>query len=415
MEQKRCVLIVCDGVGDRPMARLGGKTPLEATDTPSLDEIAKSGICGLMDTISPGVPPGSDVANLALLGYDPYKFYTGRGAFEALGCGFKLKPGDVAFRTNFSTADENLVILDRRAGRRVAHADRLAKAISKVEIKEYPDVEVLFKNSIEHRGALLLRGRGLSRMVSDSDPHKNGRKVLEVVPLDKSAEAKKTASIVNAFTKLSYQILKDHPANVERARSKLPPANIIILRGAGSMPKMDGLDRIYGVKPAAIVASALVRGVCIAAGMKIVNVPGATGGVGTDAMAKGTYAVKSLKDFDFLYVHVKGTDAASHDGSVEQKINMIKKVDGMVGYILDHVDRDSTYIALTADHTTAISARNHTGDPVPLAITGPGVRVDAVSCFSERSCSKGGMIRIRGQNLVPILMNYLEKGKKFGA
>lgn len=415
MSHGRCVLIVCDGLADRPLYQLNGSTPLEAVDSLALDEIAGTGICGIMDTLSPGVPPGSDVANLALLGYDPYKVYRGRGALEALGCGLSMRAGDVAFRTNFATVDEDLVVLDRRAGRRIEHAERLEEALKGLSLPDYPDIRVVFKHSVEHRGALVLHGGDLSRMVSSSDPGKRGLKVRMVTPLDDSPEAARTASMANELSRLSYSILKDHPVNADRRKKDLPPANILLLRGPGELPSIESLDEKYGIKSAAVVANALVRGACLSAGMKVIEVPGATGRTDTDTLAKGRYAADNISRFDLIYLHVKGADNASHDGNLEEKMKMVEKIDAMARYILDHVDREDVYVAITADHTSPISLKAHSGDPVPVAITGPGVRVDDVTRFTERACARGSLGRIRGHELMTILMDFLGRVEKFGA
>jgi 2,3-bisphosphoglycerate-independent phosphoglycerate mutase len=172
----KCLLVVCDGMADRPIKELGGKTPLEKANTPNLDSIAKNGVSGIVDTIAPGIRPGSDTAHLAILGYDPLKNYTGRGPFEAAGVGIEVQPGDIALRCNFATVDENEVVLDRRAGRIGEGTEELAQAINDLKI---PGVEIKFKESTKHRGALVLRGEGLSHQVSDSDPHREGVKAMD--------------------------------------------------------------------------------------------------------------------------------------------------------------------------------------------------------------------------------------------
>ena len=174
------IIFVIDGMGDRPVKELGDKTPLENARTPAMDKMVEEGITGIMDTIRPGVRPGSDTAHLTLLGYDPYEVYTGRGPFEAAGINVEVKPGDIAFRCNFSTADENLIITDRRAGRIQSGTDKLAEVINN-EVK-LDDVEVIFKESDGHRGVLVLRGNGLSDKITDADPKHEGNKPKTVKP-----------------------------------------------------------------------------------------------------------------------------------------------------------------------------------------------------------------------------------------
>jgi len=412
---KRAVLMVIDGAADRALRTLGGRTPLEVAHKPNIDRLAAEGVTGIMDPVAPGVSVGSDTAHLALLGYDPYETYTGRGAFEALGAGLDLEPGDVAFRCNFATVDDKMVILDRRAGRYIERADELEEAVNSIELREHPDVEVIFKHTVEHRGVLVLRGEGLSRHVSDTDPHRVGERVLECRPLEDTPEARKTAEAVNEFVRLAHEVLRDHPVNRERREEGLPPANIILLRGAGSLPRIQSLSERYGIRSACIAGIALIKGVARAVGMDVIDVPGATGGLNTDVMAKAKYAIKALEEYDLVFVHIKGTDAASHDGNVWAKVRMIERVDSAVGYIVERVDQENTYVAITADHATLTEGtRDHSGDFVPVLVWGADVIPDDIACFCERACMRGGLGRIRGLDLMNILMNYLDRVEKFG-
>lgn len=410
------MLIVADGMADRPIKELGWKTPLEVARKSSMDFIAESGVCGIMDIVSPGIPPGSDTGNMALLGYDPYRYYTGRGALEALGWGLEVKEGDVCFRCNFATVDDDLTVLDRRAGR-ISNDDasKLAESLQKVKLSD-SSVKFLFQNTIQHRAALVLRGPKLSASVSNSDPKKVGEKVLEVKPLNNTAEASFTAKIVNELLQKFHRILKNHKVNHERVKRGLPPANIILCRGAGNIPNLPTLSEIYNINATCIAVTSLIRGVCKVAGMRLTTVEGATGTPQTDYLAKAKAAVEALKgDSHFVFLHVKAPDVTSHDGDFQQKIKVIENIDSMIAYIIDHVDMSETYIAITADHTTSCVTRNHEGDPVPIAITGPFVRKDDVKRYDERSCSKGGLGRIRGVDLMPMLMNFIGKVEKFGA
>ena len=412
----KAILFIADGMADRPVKELNWKTPLEAARKPSLNQTAKAGICGMIDPIAPGTPPGSDAATLALLGYDALKVYSGRGALEALGSGVKVQPADVAFRCNFATVNQKSVVIDRRAGR-ISNEDatKLTRSLSEVKLTKSLNADFLFKNTIQHRAVLTLHGSKLSTAVSDSDPEKAGEKVLQVKPLDNSSEAKLTAKILNELLLGFHEVLKNHPVNEERVKRGLPPANIVLCRGAGTTPNLKPLSEIYGIKTACIAAAPLVRGICKVAGMKLVYVKGATGTPQTDYMAKARAAVQALKSCDLVLLHVKAADVASHDGKTKQKIDVIESIDRMAGYLLDKVGLDSTYLAVTADHTTATATGNHEGDPVPIAIAGPYVRCDDVEKYDERSCAKGGLGRIRGLDLMPILMNFLGKTKKFGA
>ncbi|MEM3700299.1 MAG: 2,3-bisphosphoglycerate-independent phosphoglycerate mutase [Candidatus Bathyarchaeia archaeon] len=412
----KAILVIGDGMADRPVKELNWKTPLEEAHKPSLNKIAETGICGIMDPISPGTPPGSDVATLALLGYDVLKVYSGRGALEAIGSGIDVLASDVCFRCNFATVDEDLIVLDRRAGR-ISDEDaaKLARSLQEVKLKKPSKVDFLFRSTLQHRAVLILRGAKLSTAVSDADPGKTGAKVQQVKPLDNSPEAKLTSKIVNELIHEFHKTLKTHPLNKERVRHGLPPANIVLCRGAGTIPQIEPLTKIYGVKAACVSAAPLVSGVCKVAGMNLVKVEGATGLPQTNYLGKAKAATNALANCDFVLLHVKAPDVASHDGNVKLKIKVIEEIDKMVGYLLNNVDANSTYLAVTADHTTSLVTGEHEGDPVPIAITGPYVRCDDVKEFSERACVKGGLNRIRGMDLTPILMNFLGKTKKFGA
>lgn len=412
----KAILVIGDGMADRPVRELSWKTPLEAAHKPSLNQMARTGICGIMDPISPGLPPGSDTATLALLGYEPSEVYSGRGALEAIGSGVKVLPGDVAFRCNFATVDENLVVLDRRAGR-IANDDaaKLAGSLRKIEGKKLLGAEFLFENTVQHRAVLVIRKRGLSSAVSDSDPGKVREKVADIKVLDDSPGAKLTAQIVNDLMHRFHKILKDHSVNNERVERGLSPANIVLCRGAGTIPRIRPLSRMYGISAACIGATPLARGVCKVAGMRLIDVQGATGTPQTDFMAKAKATVQATTTSEFVLLHVKATDVASHDRNIEQKIELIEKIDHMLAYVLNNIDSDSTYLAVTADHTTSSITQNHEGDPVPIAITGPYVRCDDVEEFDERACAKGALHRIRAMDLMPILMNLIGKTKKFGA
>jgi 2,3-bisphosphoglycerate-independent phosphoglycerate mutase len=412
----KAVLLVADGMADRPIRELGWKTPLEAASKPVLDQIAKTGICGMIDPIAPGVPPGSDSATLAMLGYDPVKVYSGRGALEAVGSGVAVLPGDVALRCNFATVNTHLVVLDRRAGRiDNADASNLAESLQKIRLPKSLRVKFIFRNTIQHRAVLVLHGPKLSPAISDSDPETSRKKVLQVKPLGEGQEAKHTADIVNALMREFGEALREHPVNRRRVTQGLPRANMILCRGAGTIPKIVPLHEKFGIRPACIAAVSLIKGVCKVAGMSLIDVKGATGTPQTEYLAKARATVNALRTHDFVFLHVKAPDVASHDGDVRLKIEVIEKIDKMLDHIVNHVNVDSTFLAITADHTTSLVTRNHEADPVPVAIAGPYVRRDDITRFGERTCARGGLSRIRGIDLMPILVSFMGKAKKFGA
>jgi len=405
------IIMIIDGMADRPIKELGYKTPLEAAVTPNMDKMAENGICGIMDPIRPGIRAGSDTSHISILGYDPYEVYTGRGPFEAAGVGVDVLPGDIAFRCNFSTADESGIITDRRAGRIREGTEEIAQSIDGMELDE--DVEVIFKESTGHRAVLVLRGNGLSDQISDADPKHDGKPPKKVFALDETEEAVKTADILNKFVQKSYALLKDHPVNLKRIESGENPANIIIPRGAGAVPKVKSFGEKYGLNPVCIAETGLIKGIAIIAGMKLIDIEGATGGIDTNLENIKNGIIKTAsKDYNFMLINVDGADEAGHDGQMEEKVKFIEKVDSVIGELMKIED---VYFILTADHSTPISTMDHTGDPVPIVITGPEVRVDDVKKFNERSAAKGGLCRIRGNNVMDILMDLMNISTKFGA
>ena len=408
MPQKKMLMIVCDGLSDRPVKQFEMKTPLQVARKPAMDALTRHGVSGTMDVIGPGIIPGSDTAHLALFGYDPFKVYTGRGPIEAAGAGLRLERGDVAFRCNFATVNKSFVVTDRRAGRIKTGTSDLAKSVSGMTID---GVTAIFKEGSEHRGVLVLRGDGLDHRVTDVDPHQEGD-VLEsraMVP-----EAKKTADAVNEFVKRSAAILREHPVNKQRIGSGLPPANVILPRGAGSIGELEPLPQRYGIRCAAVAGVTLVKGICRLVGMDVPVVQGATGGLDTDYRAKGVAAIGLLDKNDFVFVNVKAGDVASHDGDFRMKVNVVENIDVMLGLILKDI-QDDVVVALTCDHSTPVSVKEHSADPVPLAISGGGTRVDGVKEFDEIAVAAGALGRIRGMDLMPILLGTADRAKKFGA
>ncbi len=409
----KALMIIADGLAGRP-TDYKGKTCLEAANTPNIDELARRGLTGLLDPIKPGVRPGSDTAHLSILGYNPEKVYTGRGVFEALGIGMDVKEGDVGFRTNFATVDENFILQDRRAGRILSGQKELEKALQGLKPSQ-TDVEIFFKASTEHRGALVLRGPGLSSRITDADPHKTGVKVPKAKPETAEKAAKKTAEIVNEIVEQSYEILKGLPLNKKREKEGKPPANILLPRGAAIKIDLPSIKELYGINGVTIAAGALYIGIARAIGLRIKRAEGTTGGADSPILNKAKLAVEELnKEADFAFVHIKGTDSCAHDHDAEGKIAFIEKIDGVMGYFLDNLNWDETHIAFTSDHTTPIIYGDHVSDPVPIFFAGPNVMPDEVKKFNERSVLKGGLGRISGQ-VAPILFGYCDWLKKFGA
>ena len=408
MDQRKILLVIFDGLGDRPLTELGHKTPLEATPKPNLDWFAANGVNGLLDPIAPGVPAGSDTSHLALFGYDPHEVYTGRGPFEAAGVGIDLESGDIAFRGNFASVDEKMRLTDRRAGRIREGTNELAKALDGLKIGR---IKVMFRAGTDHRAALVLRGRGLSPRVSDTDPHELGVEVLECKPLESAAKA--TAKVVNTFTKQAHKILKDHAVNRARTSRGEPPANVVLLRGAGVFPDLTPIPDKLHMKAAGIAGVTLIRGMFRMVGIDVLEVEGATGGLDTDMIAKADAALTALETYDLVILHIKAPDLCGHDGKASEKIHVIERMDQMMGHLKAKLSAD-VIVAMTADHSTPVAVKDHSGDPVPLTVFGEGVRVDGVLSFDERSVAHGSLGRLRGRELMDVLLDVANRSPKFG-
>lgn len=409
MDLGKMIILIGDGMGDWPVAELEDLTPIEAAATPNLDKLSAEGENGLMDPIAAGVRAGSDTAHMAILGFDPYKYYTGRGPFEALGIGMDVKRGDVCFRVNFSTVDDNMVITDRRAGRINEGTHELAQALNGLQ---HGDCTFLFKESVAHRAALIIRGPGLGPFVSDADPHAEGEKPHEAHGNDPASE--KTAECVNWFVKKSYEILKDHPVNKSRVAQGLNPANIAMPRGAGGAPDLPPFEESYGFTGAMVVEVGLVKGIGKYLEMDVIDVPEATGDVNTDEIAMAKAVIGGLERNPFVLCNLKSPDVAGHDGDATQKVKTIEKLDRLVGYLLEHLD-DDTYIVVTGDHSTPVAAKDHTGEPLPIVLWGPHVRTDSVASFGERPCAQGSLLRITGKDVMKLLTSFTLRAEKFGA
>ncbi|MEN6303395.1 MAG: 2,3-bisphosphoglycerate-independent phosphoglycerate mutase [Armatimonadia bacterium] len=412
----KMIIFLGDGLGDRQVPELDGKTPLEAQSTPNLDRLAREGLSGMLNPISPGRRVGSDTAHMAILGYDPFKYYKGRGPFEAKGVGLDILPGDVAFRCNFATVDGRKLV-DRRAGRIKEGTEQLAAAVNE-KAGLIDGVQCIFKESVEHRAALVLRGEGLDYRVTEVDPHHEGVEYPDCEPLPEAKDdpaAKRTAEIVNKWVQLAREALQSHPINQQRAAAGLPPANAALPRGVGTAVQLEPFADKYGVSGAMIVEVDLVRGLAQYLDMDVVDVPEATGGKDTDEIAIARAVVKALEDHDFVLANIKAPDLGGHDGDAAQKMAAIAKVDNAIGYLLQNLDFGSTVIMVSGDHCTPVTFKDHTGDAIPAVFFGCGVRPDEVESFGERACMRGGLGNFVGEDIMTLLTNFSGTQEKFGA
>ncbi len=411
MTARTVLFLVLDGISDRPCPELGGKTPLQAASTPVLDRLAEEGICGIMDTIGPGIRPGSDTSHLSLLGYPPERYYTGRGPLEAEGCGIPMEKGMIGFRGNYATLGEDGTILDRRAGR-IHETRELSAAIQREVDLSSLGVSFWFCSGAGHRAALALKGEELGAAVTSNDPKREGVAPSPICPRTAEAADQKTADACNEFVRQSREVLWDHPLNQERIRRGEPPANVVLLRGAGEMGQFEPFGERYQLEGSVIAAATLIIGIGKVVGLRPVSVAGATGSVDTNLEGKISAATRELQDKDFVLLNIKGSDEASHDGDPVQKKQFIERIDTSLAPLLDLPD---CLLVICGDHSTPCTIRDHSADPVPLIIHGEGVRVDGVRRFDEISCALGGLHRLQGLSLMPIILDLINKAHKYGA
>ena len=393
-------MVICDGLGDRPVPQLGGVTPLEAARTPNLDRLAAEGECGMVHTLGRGHTPGSDTAHLTIFGYDIRNSYSGRGPIEVAGLGMTLEHGDVALRGNMGTVEKGM-IKDRRAGR-IRVTAPLCEALDGMEID---GVTFIVKPGTAHRAGVIMRGQGLSGAIIDADPHVPDVPLREVTPTDSSPEAKKTAAVLNKFLAKAHQILSEHPYNKGRIAKGDLPGNYLLVRGAGQYKQVPGFEKKYGLKACCIAGGGLYKGVGAFLGMDVLDVPGATALPDTDVEAKFRLAMESLAKYGFVFVHVKAADSLGEDGNYAGKRDFIEKIDRAVP-ILSALPEDTLQV-WTADHTTPCEMKAHSADPVPILFHGPGVRVDNVRAYAERACTAGGLGFMTGLDIMPQVQNLM--------
>ncbi len=417
MRKKQGILIISDGLGDRPIKALGGLTPLEYANTPNLDRLAKEGSTGNVYPIAPGIPVGTDVGHMEIFGCDSNKYYPGRGPLEALSGGMELLEGDVAFRGNFGTIDQEDTVIDRRAGRIHEGTGELARALSGMQLKD--GTIVLVKELTQHRVAVVFRGKGLSAAIVPTDvgTANEGAKLVVPYPEDPACrDAAQTAENLWEFTRRAIDILKSHPVNQERVRKGLLPANVVITRGPGQLSAIPSTARQVGIRGMCIAGDVTVGGIARLVGFDYYFQDSFTGGFTTDIMGKAWKAVESIKEgYDWVIVHVKGTDLAGHDNQPMEKVRIIEEIDSMAGYFMEHIDRNACYISFTADHSTPCEARDHTGDGVPTIIWGKDVRQDKVERAGETYFMEGALQNLRARDIFTLQMDLMGFSKKRGA
>jgi 2,3-bisphosphoglycerate-independent phosphoglycerate mutase len=359
--KSKYVLLVGDGMPDYPLEELDGRTPLEVAATPNMDRVAACWI-GLVQTIPSGMEPGSDIANLSLLGYDPQRFHTGRSPLEAASMGVHLAPSEVAFRMN-------LVTLDFRADDEILMISHSSGDIPRAEAAE---IVASLKRDVKIPGVTIYPGVAYRNLlVWDEGPED----VLTIPPhdvLDQDMAGylnNTTGNPVIDLMRHSWELLRSHPVNRTRREAKLKEANSIWLWGQGRAPSLPLFEEKHGLKGGVIAAVDLIKGIGLYAGFEPIHVEGATGYLDTNYLGKGENAVKGLETLDFMYVHVEAPDEAGHSGSSEEKIRAIEDFDEkVVGTVLEGLKRYDDYrVMVVSDHFTPIPKRTHTNEPAPFA------------------------------------------------
>lgn len=419
MANKKAILLISDGLGDRPVKELGNKTPLEYAKTPTLDKLVENGMAGLIHPYKAGTRCGTDWGHLSLFGYDPMNFYTGRGSIEAYSAGMTLQEGDVAFRGNFGTVDEDLCVIDRRAGR-ISDPEEIAELVAAVNGMEMDGYKLLIKPLTAHRCAVVVRGVGLGGKLPDVDPGTacEGAKVVNVAETSwkGTAEDHKTAEVLWKFLLEVHKIWKDSPVNAKRIANGKLPANFILTRGSGKAMVPPAFQETYkGAKVAVIAGDETITGIGRMCGFDGYCQDSFTGNFTTDYMGKAKMAMDLLPNYDLVIVHIKGTDLCGHDNLPFKKAEIVESIDKMFAYWLEQEGSEDWYFAMTADHSTPCCRRDHSADPVPSFMSGPDVRVDDVKEYGERACAKGIINQYTGAQLMATIMDYLWFSKKYGA
>lgn len=381
------VIILGDGMADEPLAELGGRTPLEYAEIPNMDRIAREGRCGMLRTVPPGFEPGSDIANLSILGYDPRMSYTGRGPLEAASMGITLRDGEMAYRCNLVAVRDG-VMEDFNAGH-ITSAEG-AELLRDLDATLGGDVRVY--PGVSYRNLMVVSG---AEGAATTPPHDIvGRAIADYLPRGDDA------GVLLDCMERSREVFAGHPVNRRRLQEGKTPATEIWPWSGGKKPSLVPFREKYGLAGGVISAVDLLNGIARLAGMEVIRVPGATGFLDTDYEAKARYAVSALDRLDFVYMHVEAPDEAGHMGSVEEKVRAIERLDEAVGIVLDRPD---TVVAVLPDHPTPIRCKTHTADPIPFAILGKGR--DDVQAFSEREAARGSYGLMQAPDLPALLFS----------
>jgi len=423
----KLIYVIIDGIADLPILELGNETPLSVARTPNMDFLAENGKTGLMYTVAKGIAPESDVGVISILGYDPFKYATGRGVLEAVGAGIRMRSGDLAVRCNFATLGHGATIIDRRAGRDLTaeEARKLGEAIQeKVKLTSHP-ADFEFRSTIGHRAVLVIKSKKgkLSSRITNTDPayarlegvgvaEKEVAMVLKICePMEKSNEAKVSAALVNEFIEKSSRVLDRQEVNERRTREGKLKANVILTRDAGHLlPRFFNINKQYNVRFACLADMPVERGIAKLAEMHLVNLLPPSRDLKKDCLFRVKKLLEVLPRYDCFYIHIKGPDEPAHDGDFQLKTQMIATIDKFFfGRLLPKIDLENYIICVASDHATPCKFKAHSDHPVPVLIAGNQIKGDKVSKFSEKQCEKGSLGTLqRGTQLMPRLMHFVK-------
>lgn len=394
------VVVLCDGMADYPVPALGGKTPMMVAKKPHIDALAAKAEVGLVRTVAPGLKPGSDVANMSVLGFDPHRFYTGRSPLEAASIGIDMKDSDVSLRTNLVTlSDKGEPFADK------VIEDYCADDISTQEARQLIEAvqaafgggEYDFYTGVSYRHCLIWHG-GTTELGNMTPPHDITGKVIG--PHLSTAE---TARPLLEMMEKSFDLLKDHPVNKARVAAGRRPANCIWLWGEGKRPALQPFEALYGIKGGMVSAVDLLKGIANCAGMEVAEVPGATGYIDTDFEGKAKAALDLLERNDLVYVHFEAPDECGHRNEPENKVKAIEMIDSRVLPILEEgLEQYEDYkILLLPDHPTPIVTRTHASDPVPYLLYQKSAPKAGVDTINEETAKATGIYMENGPAMMP--------------
>jgi len=394
------VVVIGDGMADVPLKELNGETPLQRAEIPNMDIITSKGVSGMLKTVPNQMLPGSDVANLSIMGYNPLEYYTGRGPLEAASVGAQMDKGEVAFRCNFITEDSG-ILTDFNAGHiSTIEASELIETLNQ---KFYSHGKFYLGTSYRH--IFLLKDKQ-SALLESTPPHDVVGELFEENLL--KPVLNKNAVLLNKIMIESRKILKNHPINERRIAEGKKPANMIWLWGQGVKPSIPTFKDKYGLKGATITGVDLVKGLGIYMGLTNIHVPGATGYYDTDYCGKAKNALEALETHDLIFIHVEAPDEAGHAGDIKEKILAIERIDyRILGKLLDELPGFDDYsVAILPDHPTPITLKTHTSDPVPYSMCSTADSSDDILKYDEYSASKGSMGIKPGYKFIKNFIKY---------